>query len=198
MSAAIAAVGISAGVAAYSAHKAASASKQAAETQAASGQEALGYQQRQYDQQQERLAPYRALGESALGRLGSFQSFNGVPGRLGAGVNPQQGDPHRQIRTQQEIDQGLQFKAGNMPMASLAQPSGPPSQTPGMTSGMPPGAPQMPPDGAMAPPQGATQGTAPTPATGEPMVPMRAPDGTVKPIPQSQVALAQSRGAVIA
>jgi hypothetical protein len=212
MSAAIAAIGISAGVAAYSAHKAASASKEASNAQVASAGNALDLQKGIYGEQTANLAPYRAAGEASLARLNNFQTFNGVPGRLGAGVNPQPSDPTRSQRTPGEIANGQQFKANmpmasSTPMASLAQPQGPamqppPNQGPMATqpmpsSQMPSGAPQMAPGAVPAPGQ-ATAATAATAATGgERMVMMKSPTGETGQVPESQVQHFVQKGATV-
>jgi hypothetical protein len=69
---------VSTGATVYAAKKGADASTRAARTQSASADRALAA-----------LQPYRALGTGSLANLGNFQSFAGVPGNFGAGVQAQ-------------------------------------------------------------------------------------------------------------
>lgn len=77
----------------YTAKKSADASKNAAQTQSDSADKALQLQRDMYQQQQTNLAPYRAMGNGSLGNLANFQSFSGVPGQYGAGVQSQYQHP---------------------------------------------------------------------------------------------------------
>jgi hypothetical protein len=84
-----AALAASAGTQVYAAKKGASTAKEAAATQSASADQALALQKSMYEQQQQNLAPYRQIGQGSLQNLGHFQSFAGVPGSFGAGVQSQ-------------------------------------------------------------------------------------------------------------
>jgi hypothetical protein len=79
-------VAISAGVGLYSAHKQASAAKDAAATQAVSGDKALALQGQIYNQTRNDLAPYRGAGTAALGSEMSLLGLNpAAMGSLGGG-----------------------------------------------------------------------------------------------------------------
>lgn len=155
----------------YGAKKSADASKNAARTQTAAGDQALGLQRDMYQQQQANLAPYRALGNGSLGNLGNFQSFAGVPGSFGAGV---------QAQYQRPLSPGFQAPHQQQPQGQ--QP----------TMGQPAVDHAIPRRGML----GMVRGMAQQPASVD-MVRMRAPNGEEQHVPSAQVEHYRQLGAQV-
>lgn len=162
----------------YSAKKGASAAKTAAATQSASADKALELQRQAYEQQRQNLAPYRALGEGSLQNLGNFQSFAGVPGNFGAGVQSQY--QHALSPNYSMPPQGPLPGAAPQ-MGGRTNPNGQPIVDYAVQRG------------TLANPQGTMLRA---PQAGQ-MVQMRAPTGEVMPVERSQVEHYMQRGATV-
>lgn len=174
MCATIIAVGASAAVSAYAAHKGAEASKNAAKTQQDSAAEALRVQQDRYKQAREDFSPYAQAGATSLGRLSGMsaqprQQFD--PSKPGGGFQFQ---PPGAPQTQN--------LAKGTPFPSPVGPQGPPQATgqPQMPMGQ--SGPMPPPNGAQGPPQPAGD-----------MVTMQF-NGQTGPVPRALVPLLTARG----
>jgi len=161
----------------YAAKKGASTAKEAAKTQSDSADKALDLQKSMYEQQQANLSPYRQVGQGSLQNLGNFQSFAGVPGQFGAGV---------QSQYQHALSPGMGAPGA---VSSGGQPGGP-SAPPAIVPHVSPAD-----RGGIFHPQ-PTGDTAVPRANGQ-MVQMRAPTGEVMPVPADQVAHYTERGAQV-